>query len=143
MAEDAYLALPIFDPTAEAALSPDPETCPTDLTDSIARLVERRAGAGQSIGQLVTFAYRLPRPRGQAAIRRAREVANHILASYADHLDAHAAAALWRTRGASPLEAVFGATEPEDRDLVISLIEALENERGDAGLGWGLTGPVR
>src|SRR5690625_4974847 len=89
MAEDAYLRLAEFDPTAEAALSPDPETCPTDLTDSIARLVERRAGAGQSIGQLVTFAYRLPRPRGQAAIRRAREVANHILASYADHLDAH------------------------------------------------------
>src|SRR5690625_7630307 len=85
MAEDAYLRLAEFDPTAEAALSPDPETCPTDLTDSIARLVERRAGAGQSIGQLVTFAYRLPRPRGQAAIRRAREVANHILASYADH----------------------------------------------------------
>src|SRR5690625_6149265 len=73
MAEDAYLRLAEFDPTAEAALSPDPETCPTDLTDSIARLVERRAGAGQSIGQLVTFAYRLPRPRGQAAIRRRSE----------------------------------------------------------------------
>lgn len=139
MAEDAYLRLAEFDPTAEAALSPDPETCPTDLTDSIARLVERRAGAGQSIGQLVTFAYRLPRPRGQAAIRRAREVANHILASYADHLDAHAAAALWRTRGASPLEAVFGATEPEDRDLVISVIERLENDQADAFLGSVLT----
>src|SRR5699024_5316410 len=73
------------------------------------------------------------------AIRRAREVANHILASYADHLDAHAAAALWRTRGASPLEAVFGATEPEDRDLVISVIERLENDQADAFLGSVLT----
>jgi|SRR5690625_4778031 len=139
MAEEAYLRGAPFDPTAEAALSPDPETCPADLTEQVARLVERRAVSGQSIGQLVTFAYRLPRPRGRAAIRRAREVAGHILACYGDHLDAHAAAAQWRTRGASPLEAVFGATEPEDQDLVVSVIERLETDQADAFLASLLT----
>ena len=134
MAEDAHRREAPSDPTAEAALSPDPETCPSDLTASIARLVERRATAGQSIGQLVTFAYRLPRPRGRAATRRASEVAGHILTCYGDHLDAHAAAAQWCTRGVSPLETVFGATEPADRDLVISVIERLETDQADAFL---------
>jgi len=45
-------------------------------------LVERRAARGQSIGEMVTFAYRLPRPKGRAALRRAREVTHHILTHY-------------------------------------------------------------
>lgn len=134
LAEDAYQRLASTDPTADAALNRDPETCPADLSDSIARLVERRAARGQSIGEMVTFAYRLPRPKGHAALRRAREVADRILAHYGDHLDAHAAAALWRTRGASPLTAVFAADQPEDRDLVISVIERLDPEQADAFL---------
>src|SRR5699024_8330693 len=92
LAEDAYQRLASTDPTADAALNRDPETCPADLSDSIARLVERRAARGQSIGEMFTFAYRLPRPKGHAALRRAREVADRILAHYGDHLDAHAAA---------------------------------------------------
>ena len=139
MAEEAYLRDAPFDPTAHAALSPDPETCPTDLTEQVARLVERRATDGQTIGQLVTFAYRLPRPRGRVAIRRAREIAGHILACYGDHLDAHAAAASWRTRGASPLETVFVTTDPDDRDLVVSVIERLEADQADAFLASVLT----
>lgn len=134
MAEEAYLRQAPSDPTAEAALSPDPETCPADLTESIARLTERRAARGESIGKLVTFAYRLPRPKGNAAIRRACEVADHILTCYGDHLDAHTAAAQWRTCGLSPLEAVFGATDPADRDLVISVIERLDAGQADAFL---------
>lgn len=134
LAEEAYQRLASPDPTAVAALNRDPETCPADLSESIARLVERRAARGQSIGAMVTFAYRLPRPKGHAAIRRAREVADRILTHYGDHLDAHAAAALWRTRGASPLTAVFAAEEPEDRDLVISVLERLDAEQADAFL---------
>lgn len=134
MAEGAHLREAPFDPTADAALFPDPETCPADLSDQIARLVERRTKGGQSIGQLVTFAYRLPRPRGRTAIRRASEVAEHILSCYGDHLDAHTAAAQWRTCGLSPLEAVFGATDPADRDLVVSVIERLEADQADAFL---------
>src|SRR5699024_6588158 len=88
LAEDAYQRLASTDPTADAALNRDPETCPADLSDSIARLVERRAARGQSIGEMFTFAYRLPRPKGHAALRRAREVADRILAHYGDHLDA-------------------------------------------------------
>lgn len=111
---------------------PDPGTCPADLTASIARLTERRVARGESIGKLVTFAYRLPRPKGNAAIRRACEVADHILTCYGDHLDAHTAAAQWRTCGLSPLEAVFGATDPTDRDLVISVIERINAGQADA-----------
>jgi len=134
MAEDAYQRLASTDPTADAALARDPESCPADLSESIARLVERRAARGQSIGEMVTFAYRLPRPKGRAALRRARVVAGHTLAHYGDHLDAHVAAALWRTRGVSPLTAVFAADVPEDRDLVISVLERLDPEQADAFL---------
>lgn len=134
MAEDAHRREAPSDPTAEAALSPDPETCQADLSGQIARLVEHRAARGQSIGQLVTFAYRLPRPRGRAATRRASEVAGHILTCFGDHLDAHAAAAQWRTRGVSPLETVFGSADPADRDLVVSVIERLEADQADAFL---------
>lgn len=132
LAEDAHQRLASTDPTADAALTRDPETCPADLSDSIARLVERRAARGQSIGALVTFAYRLPRPKGQAAIRRAREVAEHIQTHYGDHLDAHTAAALWRVHGLSPLTSVFGADQPEDRDLVLSVLERLDPDQADA-----------
>lgn len=138
LAEDAYQRLASTDPTADAALNPDPETCPADLSESIARLVERRAARGQSIGELVTFAYRLPRPKGRAALRRAREVTHHILTHYGDHLDAHAAAAQWRTWGHSPLAAVFAADEPEDRDLVISVLDRLDPEQADAFLASAL-----
>ncbi|APX31756.1 hypothetical protein BH708_02385 [Brachybacterium sp. P6-10-X1] len=134
LAEDAHQRLASPDPTADAALDRDPETCPADLSESIARLVERRAARGQSIGAMITFAYRLSRPKGQAAIRRAREVADHILTFYGDHLDAHAAAALWRTHGLSPLTSVFGADQPEDRDLVLSVLERLGPEQADAFL---------
>ncbi|MDN5655055.1 MAG: hypothetical protein L0G46_08225, partial [Kocuria sp.] len=53
---------------------------------------------------------------------------------YGDHLDAHTAAAQWRTCGLSPLEAVFGATDPADRDLVISVIERMDAGQADAFL---------
>lgn len=72
-------------------------------------------------------------PHG-AGLRQAREVADHILTRYGDHLDAHAAAALWRTRAVSPLTAVFAAEEPEDRDLVISVLERLDPEQADTFL---------
>lgn len=122
------------DPTATAAFARDPETCPIDLTESIARLVEKRAARGQSIGQLVTFAYRLPTPRGRAAIRRAREIAEFVLEQYGDHVDAHAAAALWRHRGWSPLESVFAIRTIEDRDLVLSVLERLDSDQADTFL---------
>src|SRR5699024_5861651 len=83
---------------------------------------------------MFTFAYRLPRPKGHAALRRAREVADRILAHYGDHLDAHAAAALWRTRGASPLTAVFAADQPGARDLACALIERRRPESAAAFL---------
>lgn len=72
LAEDAYQRLASTDPTADAALNRDPETCPADMTESIARLVERRAAKGQSIGAMVAFAYRLPRPKGHAGEGLAR-----------------------------------------------------------------------
>lgn len=122
------------DPTATAAFARDPETCPTDLTESIARLVEKRATRGQSVGQLVSFAYRLPTPRGQAAIQRAREIATYILDVHGDHLDSHAAAALWRDRCWSPLETVFAISTIEDRDLVLSVLDRLDREQADAFL---------
>lgn len=122
------------DPTAAAALGRDPETCPIDLTESMARLVEKRAEHGQSIGRLVTFAYRLPYPRGRAAIYRARDVASRILVDFSDHLDAHGAAALWQHRGWSPLETVFAIRTIEDRDLVLSVLERLESDQADAFL---------
>lgn len=134
LAQDAYFRGVPWDPTAEAALSPDPETCPADLTERIARLVENRAARGQSIGQLVTFAYRLPRPRGRAALRRAREIADHILTSYGDHLNAHAATSQWRSTGTSPLATVFGSDQAEDRDLVVSVLERLDADQADAFL---------
>lgn len=122
------------DPTATAAFARDPETCPIDLTESIARLVEKRAARGQSVGQLVTFAYRLPTPRGRAAVRRGREVADFVLEQYGDHVDAHAAAALWRHRSWSPLETVFAIRTIEDRDLVLSVLERLDSDQADVFL---------
>ncbi|WME24442.1 hypothetical protein [Brachybacterium sp. GU-2] len=123
------------DPTATAALrGRDPETCPIDLTTAIARLTETRAANGQSVGQLVTFAYRLPTPRGQAAIEHARHVATFILQHFGDHLDAHGAAALWRGRGRSPLEAVFAIRTIEDRDLVLTVLERLDPDQADTFL---------
>lgn len=122
------------DPTAAAAFARDPETCPIDLTESMARLVEKRAARGQSIGELVSFAYRLPTPRGRAAITRAREVATYILDVHGDHVDAHAAAALWRDRSWSSLETVFAIRTIEDRDLVLSVSERLDSDLADAFL---------
>lgn len=122
------------DPTAAAAFARDPETCPIDLTVAVARLVEKRAARGQSIGELITFAYRLPSPRGRAALDRARTIAAHILANHSDHLDAHAAAALWRDRCWSPLEDVFAIRTIDDRDLVLTVIERLDTEQANAFL---------
>lgn len=122
------------DPTAAAAFARDPETCPIDLTESMARLVEKRATRGQSVGQLVSFAYRLPTPRGQATIQPAREIAAYILDVYGDHLDAHAAAALWRDHCWSPLETVFAIRTIEDRDLVLTVLERLDSDQADAFL---------
>lgn len=119
------------DPTADIALAPNPETCPADLTDEIANLVEKRAEKGQGIGGLVTFAYRLPHPRGRTASARSREVAARILHHFADHLDAHAAAKLWRHHGDSPLATVFAAHRSGDRDLVISVLQRLDRHQAD------------